>query len=314
MASVVAVALALGSLTAGCAPNELGGLEVSTQVVATSSTSATKSVAQGTAVQVQITITNVGQNSIGGVTARVAVPSGFSYLDTVSTAVNGNSERSADVVPDPKDSALTWGAWTMGPGALGNKSQVLITFDLEASGAPATSQLSPQVFATGYGNTLSGIPLSLTVAPAPALNLQLVVSPSAVAAGGLITYHLVLTNNGSGAASLPSSPPSGGLGVTLPNGFDYAGAVATAGNAGTSGATYPTVGSEGPVWSGFDIPGKSSSGPGTLSLTFQVLVLAIVPGGIYTASASVVASTGSQTGNYLQQNYTALAPVQVTGP
>ena len=277
-------------------------------MVSTGSSASTTSVPQGTEVELRITVTNVSQKSVSGVTVRVTVPAGFTYLGTVSTSVNGNSERSADISPTSKAATLTWGAWEMGPGGTGARSQVLITAGLEATGTPATTQFSPQIFATGFVNNLSGTPLNLTISPAPSLSLQLRVSPGAVAAGALVTYQLVLTNTGSGEA------PNTSVAVTLPDGVDYAAAITTSGNAGTGGASFPTVGSEVPVWNGFDVPGAGSGGPAVLSLSFSVLVLATVPQGIYTCSASLVASTGSQTQDYIQHNYSALAPLQVTGP
>jgi uncharacterized repeat protein (TIGR01451 family) len=292
VAGIVSVGLALGSIVTGCGSTRLGGLEVATVVASTGSTASTPSVPQGTDVDVEITISNVSQNSISGVTVRVAVPAGFTYLGTVTTAVNGNSERSADIAPTTKDATLTWGAWTA---------------ELAATGAPATAQFSPEVFATGFVNTLSGTPLSLTISPAPSLNVQLRVSPAAVAAGERVTYQVVVTNTGSGEA------PNTSVGITLPDEFDYASSSGTSGNASLGGASFPTVGTEVPIWSGIDVPGAGSAGPGILSMSFTVEVLPTVPHGIYTCSASLVASTGSQTQDFIQHNYTALAPVQVTG-
>jgi len=304
--ALATLAVGLGSVLSACGTTRLGGLEVTSRVVSNGSAADTTSVPQGTEVDVQITVTNVSGNSIDGVTVRVGVPSGFTYLTTATTTVNGNSERSADISPRSKEATLTWGAWAMGPGNSGGKSQVLITAELEATGSPGTAPVAPQVFATGFVNTLSGTPLDLTISPAPSLTLQLHVTPSTVAPGLQVTYQLVVTNTGSGEA------PDTSIGLTLPDDFDFVGTGATSGNAGTGGASYPNTGSELPVWSGFDLPGAGSGGPGSLSLSFSVEVLSVVPQGIYTCSASLVASTGSQTQNYIQQNYTALAPIQVS--
>jgi uncharacterized repeat protein (TIGR01451 family) len=168
-------------------------------------------------------------------------------------------------------------------------------------------QFSPTVFATGYTNTLSGTALGLVISPAPSLGLQLRVSPTTSTPGQRITYDLVVTNTGSGEA------PDTSIGVTLPDDFDYVGASGSSGNASLGDATFPNVGTEIPIWSGVDIPGAGSSGPGTLSLTFTVEVLPVVPDGTYTCSATLVASTGSQTQNYLQGNYGTLAAIQITG-
>jgi uncharacterized repeat protein (TIGR01451 family) len=303
---VAIVGAALGCLITGCGSTRLGGLEVSSEVVSNGATASTPNVPQGTEVEIQITVRNIGANSIGGVTVRVGVPTGFTYLNTVSTSTDGNSERSADIAPTSKEATLTWGAWAMGPGASGNRSAVVITADLKATGAPSSVKMSPLVFATGYVNTLSGTPLGLTIEAAPSLRVQLAVSPTDVAAGQMVTYQLVVTNTGSGQA------PDTSIGVTLPDDFNYAGEAGSAGNASLSNATYPNTGTEIPTWTGIDVPGAGSSGPGSLSLSFTVLVLALVPDGTYTCSATLVASTGSQTQNYIQQNYTALAAILVT--
>ncbi|MGH7642786.1 MAG: hypothetical protein ACRENX_07205 [Candidatus Dormibacteria bacterium] len=306
MAGAATIGLLLGSLITGCGSNRLGGLKVTTGVVANASGASTTTVPQGTDVNLKITISNRSENSVGGVTVRVPVPTGFTYLDTVSTSTNGNSERSADIAPKSKQATLTWGAWAMGPRASSGKSQVIITAALRATGSPANVQFSPVVYATGFNNDLAGVPLGLIISPAPSLNVQLRASPAAVPAGERLTYQVVVTNTGSGQA------PDTSLGVTLPDDFDYVGAAGSSGNASLGNATFPNAGTEIPTWSNIDVPGAGSSGPGILSLSFTVEVLPLVPPGTYTSSATLVASTGSQIENYIQQNYTALAPVQVT--
>ncbi len=265
-------------------------------------------VAQGTATDVQMTITNVGTGAVEGVTLRVQVPSGLTYTNTVSVAENGDAVRSADISPVSRDATVTWGSWTIGPGSPGLLSQVVVTAQFSATGASGAAAIVPQVFATGYSSALTGAALTLQVTPAPSLDLTLRASPSSVKAGGTISYVATITNTGSGSA------PGTVLSVTLPSDFDYQSTNSTSGNASTGGATYPVVGSVIPNWIGFDIPGEGSGGPGVLSLTFQVKVLPDVGAGVYQASATVVAGTGSSSENELQLNFTGLAPVQVTGP
>ncbi|MGH7698731.1 MAG: hypothetical protein ACRENV_08680, partial [Candidatus Dormibacteria bacterium] len=167
----------------GCGSNRLGGLEVTSKVVSSAATSSTATVAQATDVLVRITVTNISQTTISGVTVRVNVPSGFTYIGTPTSIQNGNSVRSADVVPSTRAGTLTWGAWTLGPGEPGHPSQLVITAELKASGTPASADFTPEVLATGYVNALNAVPLSLTISPAPAVGLQLHASPSTVAAG-----------------------------------------------------------------------------------------------------------------------------------
>ncbi|MGH7640184.1 MAG: hypothetical protein ACREN7_03615 [Candidatus Dormibacteria bacterium] len=300
--------LGAGVLLGGCGSTHLGGLRVSSRVIATSSSAGTPTVPQGTLVEVRITVANYSQNSVDGVTVRVSVPAGFSYLGTVSTATTGNSERSADIAPSTGDRVLTWGSWAMGPGGSGTRSQVLVTATLKATGSVSRVQFSPAVYATGYQNTLSGTPLALSISAAPSLSLELRVNPSQASAGSKITYQLTVTNTGSGEA------PDTSIGINLPDDFDYDASAGSSGNASLSGATTPNQGTEVPDWSGIDLPGAGSGGPGVVSINFTVEVLPLVPRGTYTCTAVLVASTGSQTQNYIQNDYTSLAPVVVTGP
>ncbi len=303
------LALAAGTVASSCgSTTPLSSLAVTTRVIAQGNPAGSAPVAQGTSAQVQVTVTNIGTGALRGVTIRLNVPTGFIYTNTVSVVQNGDAVRAADVAPVSREATLTWGAWTIGPGAPSQPSQVIVTANLLATGGVGQARLAPEVFATGYSSFLTGAEATLDITPAPSLNLTLRVSPSAVAAGGLITYHAVITNTGSGAA------PGVDLGITLPSNFDYVTTASTSGNTSTSGTTYPTPGSVMPIWSGFDIPGQSGGGPGILSLSFQVTVLPDVPRGIYQATATLVASNGSTTQDQIQLNYTALAPVEVTGP
>lgn len=303
------VGLAVGLLSSCGNSSQLTTLAVSTQVInQTGSQGRSEPVAQGTVAEVQMTVTNTGQSAVRGVTVRMSVPSGFVYTSTASLVESGDSVRASDVTPASHDSTLTWGSWTIGPGAPGQASQVVITANLEAAGNAGSVQAAPLVYATGYANALTGRPVTLEITPAPSLSLVLHVSPASTTAGSDVVYQAVITNTGSGSAGGAS------LAITLPSDFDYVTTDSVAGNASTSGASYPVVGSVIPTWAGFDIPGRSGSGPGILSISFEVQILADVGRGIYLASAGLVASNGSPTQNDLQLNYGALAPVTVTGP
>lgn len=292
----------------GCGSGSLTGLTVVTRVITQGSPATSATVAQGTAAQIQVTVTNTGGGSLKGVTVRIDVPSDLTYTSTVSVVENGTAVRSADVAPTSRAAIVTWGAWTIGSGVPGQASQVVLTANLVATAGSGTVEVAPEVFASGYDTPLSGTPVKLTLAPAPSLSLSLRASPTAIAAGGEITYRAEITNTGSGSA------PDTSLGITLPSDFDYEGTVSTSGNASTSGASYPIVGSVIPTWSGFDVPGQNSGGPGVLEISFQVQVLSDVGRGIYQATATVVASNGSSDENDIELNYDSLAPVEVTGP
>ncbi|MHB1501670.1 MAG: COG1361 family protein [Candidatus Dormibacteria bacterium] len=284
-------------------------LTIASEVISpTGNSGPSEPVAQGTTAQVQVTVTNTGTAAFRGVTLRLVVPASLVYLSTASLVQNGDSVRAADIAPSSRDATLTWGSWTIGPGLPGLPSQVVITANLKATGASGAVHLLPEVFATGYASTVSGAPLTLNITPAPSLSLSLHVNPAAVTSGSMVTYNAVITNTGSGSA------PGATLAITLPSDFDYVTTESTSGNASTSGATYPVVGSVVPTWSGFDVPGQSGSSPGLLTLTFEVKVLPDVGRGAYSASAGLIAGNGSASQNDILLNYGSLAPVTVTGP
>ena len=298
------------ALTTSCGGSSVPtALQVASLVIApTGSSGSSEAVPQGTTAQVQVTVTNQGGSAYQGVTVRMNVPSGFTYTSTASVVQNGDTVRASDITPASRDATLTWGSWTIGPGAAGQASQVVITANLEATGSAGSVHVVPEVFATGYQNSISGRPMTLQVTPAPSLSLSLHVNPAAVTAGSMVTYDAVITNTGSGSA------PGTSLAITLPSDFDYVTTESTSGNASTSGASYPIVGTVIPTWAGFDIPGQSGSGPGLLTLTFEVKVLPDVGRGVYSATAGMVAGNGSASQNEVQLNYGPLAAVTVTGP
>ncbi len=130
------LALAAGTGVAACGSSTpLNSLSVSTQVGSQGSSSSSAPVAQGTSIEVQVTVTNIGSGALRGVTIRLPVPSGFVYTNTVSVVQNGDSVRSADIAPVSREATLTWGAWTIGPGGAGQHSQVVVTANLLATGA-----------------------------------------------------------------------------------------------------------------------------------------------------------------------------------
>lgn len=296
--------LAGGLMSACGSPSTLGNLRVATSL----GSKGPLQVAQGTAAPVTITVTNGGASAVEGVTVRVDVPSGFTYTNTVSVVENGDSVRTGDVAPTSRAAVLTWGSWTIGPGSPGFPSQVVITASLQATGGTGSVTLAPQVFASGSAGSVTSSPVSLQVTAAPSLAFTMRVSPSSAKSGGTITYFATVTNTGGGSAAGTS------VSVTLPSDFDYQSTVGTSGDASTSGATYPIQGTEVPTWSGFDVPGQGSGGPGILTLEFSVKVLPDVGAGVYPATASVIAGDGSTTQNDVQLNFNSLAPVEVTGP
>jgi hypothetical protein len=304
---VLLLALTAG-VTASCGSTDSTSAKVVARIVSEGSTLSSASVAQGTSVEVEVKVTNAGGSSLRGVTVRVNVPSGFSYANTVSVAQSGDASRSAEVEPSPRESVLTWGDWTIGPGGPGQPSQVTVAAKLTATGSPGTVELAPQVFANGFSSSLNATPAKLVITPAPDLTFVLRASPTAAPSGSALTYRAMITNTGSGSA------PGTNIGITLPSDFDYQSTLSTSGNASTSGVTYPIAGTVIPTWTGFDIPGESSGGPGILNLEFQVKVLADVGPGTYESSATLVASYGGSTQNDAQINDGGLAPVTISGP
>lgn len=295
---------AVGLAGCGLGPQAVA-LRVSTVALTDSGYPSTAPIPQGQTGAIQVTLGNDSQQAASGVALRLAMPAGLRYVSTESIAENGGAVRTANVDPPGGSSNPVWGAWTIPPLVPGYPSSVQLTIAVAAQGSPGRYQLTPDVLTAASGTEQDGRPITLAVAPAPALALNLRVDPAIAAPGTVVTYHATVTNGGSGAASATT------LSLTLPEGFVYQGTTTVGGTVASAGATMPIPNTTLPVWAGYEVPAAGPGGPGVLALTFQVQIPQRIAAGSYAATAALITAPGGTAGTL--QSFQGLAPVTVSG-
>jgi uncharacterized repeat protein (TIGR01451 family) len=152
-------------------------------------------------------VRNIGAYTLTNVTVSDTLPVSFTYASSSLTAVSAN--RTSSVAPTVGDTTPTWGAWSIYPGGA-----VTITFaaDVASSVTPATYDNT--AYATSNGtdqvddegataedtNTPTGDDPEndedVTVTTQADLGVIKSDTPDPVAAGGTLTYTIVVTNYG----------------------------------------------------------------------------------------------------------------------
>lgn len=152
-----------------------------------------------------------------------------------------------------------------------------------------------KIINAGTTTTLSSLMVFSPTGIVP-VSVTKTVTPGTVTAGGTVTYTITAQNPGAVAA------PINAIIDDLPAGFTYV-------TGSTSGATTanPTISGRELTWSqALTIPAASSSGPGSLTISFQAVV-STTPG-TYTNSATITADLTPVIGAV------DVAPVTVTAP
>ncbi len=167
----------------------------------------TPTVIAGTQVTYTIVVRNLGAYTLTNVTVSDTLPVSFTYASSSLAAVSAN--RTSSVDPTLGDATPTWGAWSLYPGGA-----VTITFaaDVASSVTPATydntayatsneaDQVDDQGATAEDTNTPTGAdPESdedVTVTTQADLGVIKSDTPDPVAAGGTLTYTIVVTNYG----------------------------------------------------------------------------------------------------------------------
>ncbi len=167
----------------------------------------TPTVIAGTQVTYTIVVRNIGAYTLTNVTVSDTLPVSFTYASSSLTAVSAN--RTSSVDPTVGDTTPTWGAWSIYPGGA-----VTITFaaDVASSVTPATydntayatSNETDQVDDEGATAEDTNTPTGddpendedVTVTTQADLGVVKSDTPDPVAAGGTLTYTIVVTNYG----------------------------------------------------------------------------------------------------------------------
>ena len=207
-----------------------------------------------------ITVANQGPDPVAGVVLLAALPEGLAFVASEPSTIFDESTRTL-LIPVGVRPGLDPGASrvvtvTVRPTAALAGRAIGTTFTVSASGVPDPDP-SNNVDSTSFNPTIIAD-----------LALTKTASPAQVAAGGTVTYTIVVTNNGT------SDAVNAVLKDALPTGLTVVTAAATSGSCTTTSTdvtcTWPTL-----------AEGASST------VTVQALVAADAPAGTVTNTASV---------------------------
>ena len=252
--------------------------------------SGSTSVAAGDTPSYTVTVVNNGPGSVDGLTLQVALPAGFKYMSTslISGKDQARTQSNEAAINSPTPQ---WGTWSLPPpvtNADGTvaKSEVDVTFLARADGAPGTYSLTATVSSDSTDGLIQSKPLAVTLNAAPQLAVNLGASPGNIHPGGAVTYHLTITNQGSGEAD------NVGVLLVLPSGFEFQSTSGVAGNSAEAGRTDPIKNASLVHYGGFNIPARGPGGPGVLAITFTALVVPGTAAGNYPTSGEVTDAAG----------------------
>ena len=261
-------------------------LSVGIKAADTSSTS----VSAGDTPSYTVTVVNNGPGGVDGLSIQVALPAGFKYMGTSSIAgkdqARTQSNEAAINSPTPQ-----WGTWSL-PAPVTNadgtiaKSEVDVTFLARADGAPGTYSLTATASSDSTDGLIQSKPLAVTLNAAPQLAVDLGASPGNIHPGGTVTYHVTVTNQGSGEAD------NVGVLLVLPSGFEFQSTSSIAGNSAQAGETDPIKNASLVHYGGFNIPARGPGGPGVLTITFTALVVPGTAAGNYPTSGQITDAAG----------------------
>jgi uncharacterized repeat protein (TIGR01451 family) len=240
-----------------------------------------------------LSIVNKGPEAASGVSARIDLPGGVTYVATGNIDIDPYGVlRTLPQDPGVRSTNPSWGVWTLSaPVAQADgrvrRPHVAITFTVNVNAHPGTFKITPHVFSDSTDGEVVGNGADLQVGPSGHLNLTIAAVPNRVKRDDDVTYLLTVTNDGSG--------PTSGVDVlvTLPDILAFKQTVRLGGNTSRSKPTDPAPGAIVLDYGGFTIPPAGSSGPGRLTITFKAHVVPSAYMGRYTVSLQVTEGNGT---------------------
>lgn len=219
------------------------------------------SFAPGDTPQFTVTVTNLGPGGASGVTVHVDLPADFRYQSTKS--LGGTGVRTDPLDAEVNSTSPIWGVWNLA--SVG--ATAVITFQAVAGGTPGTYSLDARAAGDSTQGETQSAPVAFSLGAAPHISADAGVTPTSIRPGDQVVYRVTVTNDGSGIAS--------GVAVllTLPPTFAYLSSQPPSGNSSRDKPVDPVKGSTLVFSSGWNIPPKSSGGPGVLTLTFTAQCL-----------------------------------------
>jgi uncharacterized repeat protein (TIGR01451 family) len=286
----------------GCGSGSLSSLILSLKATDTSTMKA------GDKPSYTMSIVNTGPQAASGVSVRVDLPDGVTYVNTDTIDIDPYGVlRTLPQDPGVRSNNPAWGVWTLNApvtqadGTV-RRPHVDITFTVNVNSHPGTLRLVPHVFSDSADGELVGKGADLKVGPSGHLNLTIAAVPNRVKREDDVTYLLTVTNDGSG--------PSAGVDVliTLPDILAFLKTERQGGNASRSNATDPAPNAIVLDYGGWTIPPAGNAGPGRLTVVFKAHVVPSAYMGRYTVSVQLSEANGTVT------TVSDTAPINIDAP
>jgi len=285
-----------------------GGGSLSSLIVSLNHTDSNAAVKAGDTPSFTLSIVNSGPQAASGVSARVDLPDGVTYVATSNIDIDPYGVlRTQPQDPGVRSNSPAWGVWTLNApvsqadGTV-RRPHVDITFTVNVASRAGTFKLVPHVFSDSADGEVVGKGSNLTVSPSGHLNVTIAAVPNRVKREDDVTYLLTVNNDGSG--------PSSGVDVliTLPDILAFSKTERTGGNAARSNPTDPAPNGVVIDYGGWTIPPGNNAGPGRLTIVFKAHVVPSAYQGRYTVSVQVTEANGTVT------SLTDTAPINVDAP
>jgi uncharacterized repeat protein (TIGR01451 family) len=213
-----------------------------------------------------VTVTNLGPGNASGVVIHAVMPSSFQLSTTNSIDTNGAARTT------PEDASIggsnpEWGVWSLSSPTSPNgkivDASVAIEFGVNVTAAPSTYSLEAEAIDDNLTSTVESHPLQVEVNEAPRLGVTASVGPTSVHPNGQVTYKITVTNTGTEIS------PDVDVLVTLPPGMQFQSTIMPfGGNASIELPIFPVKGALLTFYGGFELPPKTSLGPGEVIIEF----------------------------------------------
>jgi uncharacterized repeat protein (TIGR01451 family) len=250
-----------------------------------------------------VTVTNLGPGNASGVVIHAVMPPSF-QLETTNSIVTNSAARTTPEDASAGGSNPEWGVWSLSsptsPNGKTDDASVEISFAVDVTSAPSTYSLEAEAIDDNLTSTVESHPLQVEVHEAPRLGVSASVSPTSVHPMGQVTYTVTVTNTGSGIS------PDVDVLVTLPPMLQFVSTIMPfGGNASIELPIFPVKGALLTFYGGFELPPKTSLGPGKVIIEFIAQCITAPGKGVFPIQVQVTDSSNDTV------RITGVAPLNV---
>jgi uncharacterized repeat protein (TIGR01451 family) len=232
-----------------------------------------------------ITVQNLGPGNASGVVVHALMPASFQFAVTNSIQT-GSAARTTPEDPQVGVANPHWGVWSLSsptsPNGKASYAFIRIDFGVNITAHPNTYSVAAEVVDDTLTDTVQSHPIQVAINEAPQLGIAASVGPTSVHPDGQVTYRVTVTNKGTGIA------PTVDVLVTLPPVLQYQSTITPfGGNASEESLITPVKGAYLVFYGGFELPPRTTLGPGTLTIEFIAQCIPNPGKGVYPIQVSV---------------------------